>query len=564
MLKKIVQIFVFCILLSFIVIPGVISIDSNILVHFYSDFSDNNHSYKIRPMNGDEVFLDGWLEKGKLFPTDGGDYNSFGCSMSLYNHTALVGARNDDYGFNSGVAYIFQYENGVWVQEAKLLASDGVEGDWFGWSVSLHDDIALIGAFEDDDNGDSSGSAYIFEKIDGSWVQVSKLLPNDGTEDDWFGYAVSIFNQTAVVAARGKDFQHDFGAVYIFQQTNGSWLQQAKLMPSDSSPGDCFGESLSLENETLIIGSTAYGTSGSAYVFQNNNGTWIQQMKLLPSDGAFGDGFGFSVSLSGNNVVIGALADDDYGELSGSAYIFQQVDDIWIEQKKLLASDGSGGDNFGFSVSMSGESILIGARQDSDNLGGTGSAYMFKKIGEEWIEEAKLWAADGTGLYFFFGGSVSIWSNLALITAEGDENNGDSSGSIYVFENVGLNQAPNTPEITGPSTGRTRTDYTYYVNTSDPDGDPQYISWDWGDGYTSGWLGSFDNEVKAQNMYWWLDKGTYMITVTFRDQYGAMTKGFLEVTMPKSVIFPFDHQIIKELFERFPYIFPILRHLLRY
>jgi hypothetical protein len=506
------------------------------------------------------VLLDGWLVQEKLLASDGQVNDWFGCSVSLYDDTALIGARTNDVGFDSGAAYIFRYTNGAWIQQIKLQASDGAEGDNFGNSVSLYGNTALIGAYEDDDNGDSSGSAYIFEKIDGTWVQTSKLVPVDGAEDAWFGWAVSVFDKTAVVAARGKDFQHSLGVVYIYQQVKGSWVQQQKLMPSDGSPGDCFGESVSLQNDTLVIGATEYGSSGSVYIFQKNNGDWVQQMKLVPSDGAFGDAFGCSVSLSDPMIVVGSNGDDDNGELSGSAYLFQKNNNVWAEQKKLLASDGSGGDSFGLSVSISGDSVIIGARQDYDNLGGSGSAYLFKKISEDWVEEAKLWAADGTGLYFFFGGAVSIFNDTALIAAEGDNDNGDTSGSVYVFTIVGPNHSPDTPVIKGTVNGKTRTDYIYTVNTSDPDGNSQYVFWVWGDGYTNGWNGPFDNAQKIQETYWWLEQGTYTITVWLRDQYGAMSKGYLQVTMPTLFIPPIL-QLLQTLGEWISHIIRLLHHM---
>jgi len=224
-----------------------------------------------------------------------------------------------------------------WGQVKKLVPSDGAAGNEFGVSVSLHGDTALVGASRDDDNGLSSGSAYIFERNaggPGNWGEVKKLLASDGVGGDEFGNSVSLYDDVALIGANRDD---DNGA-----------------------------------------------QSGAAYIFERNAGgpnNWGEVKKLLPSDGATGDLFGWNVSLSEDTAVVGALSDDDNGLDSGSAYVFQRDaggPDNWGEVEKLLSSDGASGDRFGVSVSRSGDTTLIGASGDDDNGSDSGSAYVLR------------------------------------------------------------------------------------------------------------------------------------------------------------------------------------------
>jgi len=186
--------------------------------------------------------------------------------VSLSGNRALVGAPS-----SIGSAYIFNFDGMSWSQVQKLTARDRFSGDKFGWSVSLHDNRALVGAYGDDDNGNNSGSAYVFDFDGMNWSQSAKLIASDGEEDDRFGYSVS------------------------------------------------------LDGDIILVGAfsdISYGLDlGSAYIFSYNGGDWSQRQKLTVGDSKLGDEFGSSVSVSGDRALIGAPADDDFGTNSGSAYI---------------------------------------------------------------------------------------------------------------------------------------------------------------------------------------------------------------------------------------------------
>ena len=270
------------------------------------------------------------------------------------------------------------------VETAKLLASDGSEGDKFGSFVAISGNTALVGAYSDDDDGTDSGSAYILEQQqDGSWLETAKLLASDGASDDLFGDSVAISGTTALIGAyRDDDDGTDSGSAYIFeQQQDGSWLETAKLRASDGVSSDFFGLSVAISGNTALIG--VYrdnGYRGSAYIFeQEQDGTWLEKTKLTASDGATDDNFGRSVAILGSTALVGASGDDDNGSASGSAYIFEQQDDgSWPETAKLLASDGAVTNQLGWSVAISGTTALIGAPKDDDNGADCGSAYIFE------------------------------------------------------------------------------------------------------------------------------------------------------------------------------------------
>jgi hypothetical protein len=400
-------------------------------------------------LRADLLYAD-WPETDKLLASDGGGYNRFGCSVSVSGDYAIVGAYNDDdNGSYSGSAYIFRRDVEDWYEQDKLLASDGAAYKYFGCSVSVSGDYAIVGAMGDDDNGDYSGSAYIFapnEIEPNNWEQVAKLTASDGAADDRFGGSVSVSGDYAIVGAYWDDDNGDAsGSAYIFAPNEvdpNSWEQVAKLLASDGAEGDRFGYCVSVSGDYAIVG--AYydddngSNSGSAYIFAPNEvgpNSWDQVAKLTASDGAEGDRFGYSVSISGDYAIVGARGDDDKGSESGSAYIFAPNEvgpNSWDQVAKLTASDGTGGEWFGYSVSISGDYAIVGAHYDDDNGDYSGSAYIFKQEAEAWDERAKLTASDGAA-YDYFGRSVSVSGDYAIVGADGDDDNDGESGSAYMF-----------------------------------------------------------------------------------------------------------------------------------
>ncbi|MFA5103150.1 MAG: FG-GAP repeat protein [Candidatus Thermoplasmatota archaeon] len=264
------------------------------------------------------------------------------------------------------------------------------------------------------------------------WNEMQKLLASDGSTDDLFGVSIALAGDTLLIGASSDDDKgSNAGSVYVFNSNGTAWIQQEKLYASDYEAEDAFGYSVYLDGDYAFIGAPMDDDngkdSGAVYVFIFFQGSWRQQQKILASDGTSEDHFGYSVSVSGDIGIIGA-PDADIG---GAAYVFTRTTD-WKLEAKLFALDGTTKDGFGRSVSIDDDTALIGAFQDDEKGEDSGSAYVFIRDGQTWSQQAKLLANDGTtGDYF--GEAVSLSGNTGIIGSPRDDDNGVDSGSAYVF-----------------------------------------------------------------------------------------------------------------------------------
>ncbi|ODR79751.1 hypothetical protein BG842_07990 [Haladaptatus sp. W1] len=365
----------------------------------------------------------------KLAASDGTSPDWFGHSIARSGNTAIIGAqRNND----NGAAYVFQFDGSQWTEKQKLTANDGTAYDSFGASVAVSDDVALIGAPNDDDNGSHSGAAYVF-RFDGcEWTQEQKLTPCEGASYVWFSTSMGVSDGVALIGAPGDDDNGNHsGAAYVFQFDGSQWTQEQKLTASDGTEDDNFGRSIAKSSEMAIIGAPG-NHSGAAYVFQFDGSQWTEKQKLTANDGTADDGFGFSVAVSDDVAFISAFGDDDNGTNSGSAYVFRFDGSQWTEKQKLTANDGTADDRFGASVAVSDDVALIGAYYGNHSGDGSGAVYVFRFDGSQWSEMNKLVSNDSTARDLF-GASVAVSDDVALIGAPYDDENGISSGAAYVF-----------------------------------------------------------------------------------------------------------------------------------
>ncbi|MGE0128251.1 MAG: putative Ig domain-containing protein [Blastocatellales bacterium] len=390
-----------------------------------------------------------WAQQAKATASDAQAGDRFGAAIAISGETAVVGAPFDDNaGGNSGSAYVFVRTGTVWSQQQKLTASDAAGGDRFGWSVGIDAETIVVGAPNDDDAGGSSGSAYVFARTGTVWSQQQKLTASDAAADDWFGWSVGISGETIVVGALfDDDAGGNSGSAYVFMRTGAVWSQQQKLTASDAAGNDNFGNEVGISGETVVVGApfddNAGGSSGSAYVFVRTGTVWSQQQKLTASDAGAGDSFGSALAIDAETIVVGAQFDDDAGGNSGSAYVFVRTGAVWSQQQKLTASDAAGNDNFGYSVGISGETVVVSALQDADAGFGSGSAYVFVRTGAVWSQQQKLTASDAAA-GDSFGSSAAIGGETIVIGASFDDDAGSDSGSAYVFvlDNPVLNSPP--------------------------------------------------------------------------------------------------------------------------
>ena len=359
--------------------------------------------------------------------------DQFGYSTAINGGDIVVGAPLEDVsGFNAGSIYVFGGSTD-WSQAARPAMSGLMEGDQFGFSVALSGSFALVGAWGGDDSGSASGAAYVLDRS-ANWRDVAKLTASDGTRGDEFGYAVSIDGGLAIVGARLDDEMGPAsGSAYLFDGSTG-WGQVTKLTAADEAANDQFGSSVAIRGDLAIVGAPGdrdYGPdSGSAYLFDGSD-DWSQIVKLTASDGAAIDRFGHSLAMSGDLAIVGAPGDDDDGPDSGSAYVFDGSAG-WSQVAKLTPSDGTALDQFGYSVAISGDLAVVGAWGDDDSGSASGSAYVFDGSAG-WSQVAKLTALDGAA-GDQFGHSVAISGNLIVIGAQLEDDSGSDSGSGYVFD----------------------------------------------------------------------------------------------------------------------------------
>ena len=369
------------------------------------------------------------VQQAKLVASDGGVVSYLGHSVAIDGDTAVVGAygANVDSHVRQGAAYVFTRSGGTWTQQAKLLASDGAANDKFGTAVGVNGDMALIGAPNHAVGGKSGqGVVYLFVRTGSTWTQQAALTATDGARADLFGSAVAMGSDTAVFGAPNKTVEGGGGrvtqgAAYVFVRSGPLWMQQARLTPDAGGDRDWFGWAVALGYDTAVVGAPyGDGDKGSAYVFTRSGWAWSQQAHLTASDGTAGDHFGESVSVSGDTAVVGApLKAASATAVGGAAYVFTRAGTLWAEQAELAAPDGTARDRFGASVATSGATILVGADHKSfEDRESQGAAYWFSSSGQgDWSLTDELTAADG-GAYNLFGVAAALSGDTALLGAE--------------------------------------------------------------------------------------------------------------------------------------------------
>jgi hypothetical protein len=332
-------------------------------------------------------------------------------------------------------------------QLSQLSGSDTNFTDTFGHSVSLYETAALIGAWgdyanENDTSTQQAGSAYIFEQNSaGSWVETAHLMATDPQGFDSFGTAAAIWGTTAVVSAIGEtDTAPQSGAVYVFEKdAGGNWPLTARITDGATSDFRQFGRRLALHQNTLLVGTS---TSLPVGVYQKNtSGQWTRTGEIaVPAGNGFGAGFG-SLAIEGNRALLGSSTADHSGQTDpGAAFIFEQTaPGTWTQKAKLTANDSQSFDRFGVSVSLWGNTALVGVPFDEFGGQDFGSAYLFRNDGAgNWIQLDKL-TPDDPSSDKRFGVSVSLFGNFALIGAISDDQSGNNSGAAYLFqEDLGI------------------------------------------------------------------------------------------------------------------------------
>lgn len=308
------------------------------------------------------------------------------------------------------------------IDETKLAAIDAAQSKHFGYAVSLYENYALVGAINDNLG---TGAVYAFVREANGWRQQAKLVASDGRGGDNFGGSVALNGNHAIIGSAGRALFSNTGAVYIFTRTANGWIEQAAIAGTSGEFFNGFGFAVHLHGDYAIVG--AFGEKralGQAHIYERQGNNWGLQATLFASDGQAGDRFGTSVALHEDYAIIGASYDD---QQSGSAYVFRRKGSNWIEQAKLVATDREQGDLFGITVSISSDYAVIGATGDDEKRG---AAYIFINNGNSWVESARLTSTFRNPLGAL-GSSVSAHGELVLV---GAELNDDGLGAAYIYQ----------------------------------------------------------------------------------------------------------------------------------
>ncbi|MDB4306013.1 hypothetical protein N9980_00440 [bacterium] len=375
--------------------------------------------------------------EAKLTASDAADDDRFaqlfGCRV-VSGDTAVVGAYLDDNtgGIDAGSAYVFSRSGNTWTEVQKLTASDASAGDYFGGYVFVDGDTAIISASGDDHSGyTDSGSVYVFARDGGVWTEQQKFTASDAGDNQSFGWGLAVDGDTLVVGSLAEK-------VYTFNRVGDLWFENQILTASDDEPGNGF-QNVAINAGTLVVGACgAIGgptEAGAVYVFARSGGVWTEQQKLTASDGSVGDCLGGGVAVVADTIIATA-AFNDHSTLDnpGAGYVFTRSGDTWTEVQKLTASDPAEGDLFGYWLAAEGDMAIIGAAEsDHSSVQNAGSAYLFSRAGETWLEREEVVAVyPGEG--DVFGAGVALSGDTVMVGAiMDDHSNLIDAGSVYVY-----------------------------------------------------------------------------------------------------------------------------------
>ncbi|HRX87202.1 MAG TPA: S8 family serine peptidase, partial [Phycisphaerae bacterium] len=321
-----------------------------------------------------------WNPWQKLAPADLHAGDRLGWAIEMDGPRAVISAHVADAPqVDSGAAYFYELENGQWTERQKLSPPDGGSGDRFGAELALDGDWLVIGSFYHDGIAPNGGAAYVFHFNDDQWQFSKKISPAGTAEGDWAGRAVGLSGTTLAIGIPNAGVLNS-GKVAIYEFDGADWVFSQNLLPP-SVTGLMFGMALDLEDDTLVVGAPALNAAsleGRAFVYRRDSGSWVLDEELSNAGVSLGAEFGFSVAIGDGRILVGAVRDDTLAALGGSAFLFTNDADGWTGAKRFYASGTSSNSLFGHDVAIFGNSMLLGARQESAAGDQSGAAYFFR------------------------------------------------------------------------------------------------------------------------------------------------------------------------------------------
>ncbi|MBI5765325.1 MAG: hypothetical protein HZA51_17575 [Planctomycetes bacterium] len=376
--------------------------------------------------------------------------DEFGWSVHARGNTSIVSAhRHAVNGPQSGAAYVYIRDNNQWTQQAMLSPTDGTTQDWFGYSVAVDGNTAIVGAVFADIAGNlMHGAVYIFVRTGQTWTQQAKIIPPANRQGSLYGWSVAIEGDTAVVGAPFYHATYQYqGRVFVYQRLNNVWSLAADLTAPDGEQTDYLGTCVAIDNGTLVATAPfavnqSGSATGAAYVYTKPAATWTEQARLSPTENDAGAQMGLAAALDSDTAVFGAPYTTT---ATGSCYVFHRSSGIWTQSARLTASDGIEDDRFGQGVDMSGPLLVVGA-----NGTGTwqGSAYLFSNCSGPWTEFARIDASESEPSDYY---AEAVTTNGHQVIASAHRKAGSAGagqGRVYSYE---VQMLPHSEMLVGPS-----------------------------------------------------------------------------------------------------------------
>ena len=405
--------------------------------------------------------------EGEVVPRPQGGDTNWGHSVDISGTTFIAGYTS--YVGNGGGVFIMEYDGREWELLQQMKTPDGNTRDWYGHAVAIEGEIAIVSAYEHGGKkpvaggplGEGPGLVYVYQRGGKEFVEMAQLQGDGIQNNDRFGFSVDISGNTLVAGTPFHD--EEKGAVYVYELDGNKWNETAKLVADDGGPKNRFGWDCAVHENTIVVGAPLAAAparlSGAAYVFKRQGDAWAQVAKVVPDDGDGGDSFGVSVDVSKSRILVGANKDENEVKKrsSGSAYIFQGIGDVYTQEAKLTADEPQEGAGFGLTVALDVNRVLIGAPSADTKRGDdSGAAYAFIKDGPNWVLQARvipvrgpeegqgLTSGDNMGSAVAIDGKFGRQLNFAAIGVQWDAHpdGGDDEGSVYVFDTAdpeGLN-----------------------------------------------------------------------------------------------------------------------------
>ncbi|TWT50461.1 hypothetical protein Pla22_32040 [Rubripirellula amarantea] len=411
------------------------------------------------------------LQDAELVSSAASSGDRFGYSVDVDGDYAVVGAYLDDPSgrTNAGSVFIYRRTGPTTWTQVKLLNGDLNVDDaqsYFGWSVAISGDTVVVGAQADRDNGFKAGAVYVFDRNEGgadNWGRVAKIYGSDTDKNDYFGRSIDISGDTIVVGASiCGSLGAAAGAAYVFQRNQGgtnAWGQTKKLVGSTQAAGDRFGQSVSIDNNTIVVGAfqndVVANNAGAVFVFDRDTGganNWGEQKAVYAVDASAVDYFGYSVAVSNGVIAIGTPLDDEPGKnQTGSVYVISQNQggtNNWGQTARLLTANPVAGDRLGWSVAIDGNRIVSGAIQADIGGDRSGSAYLFENVASTW-SQTRVLVNDKVTTADEYGVSIALDGDMAIVGSWLDNRPVNNSGGAYAFD-LRTDTATVTVDVSSP------------------------------------------------------------------------------------------------------------------